>query len=314
MTTKYLSIENTFDDFSISIMEDYSVKKMFTKSISSKMYKKHGGIVPFLSYKEHLQNLPELISNFDLNDIKDISFICYAEKPGLKKNITLSKCLCKSLQMYIENTFFYSVPILGVEHTRSHLLACLIEKKYKLSDLDNSLFFLITGAHTSIFKITVSEKKIDFFLCTKTLDEAIGSLIDKIARMNNFLHAADMCSKIKKTPILDIPFPVMKSNSFFSFSGLYTHITKIIHLFPKEEFSYSIQRKIFEYLFYRLDIIKKTYNIQKVFFAGGVVKNKFLREMIEEKKYFSPSHKFCTDNASMIGINGYLTYKGWEIC
>lgn len=312
---KYLSIENTFDDFSISIMENFEVKKTFTKSISNNMYKTYGGIVPFLSYQEHLKNLPSLLSYFDIEDIENISFICYANKPGLKKNIALSRCLGKVLQIYIENKYFYSVPLFGVEHTKSHLLACLISEKYSIQDLNNSLFFLITGAHTSIFHIQIQDNVVNYITCIKTIDEAVGSLIDKIARMNNYINAADMCKKIENPFFIkDLSFPNMKMNPFFSFSGLYTHIKKIAPLYKREDFCFTIQKKIFDYLIMRMEKIKNALNIKKVFFAGGVVRNKFFNSMLNEKDYFFPDLEFCTDNASMIGINGYLTYKGWKIC
>ena len=65
-------------------------------------------------------------------------------------------------------------------------------------------------------------------------------------------------------------------------------------------------------------VINKT-NIQRIVIVGGVAANKRFRTlaknmMLEEQlKIIFPPLEYCTDNAAMIGIVGYLKYKNREI-
>ena len=59
----------------------------------------------------------------------------------------------------------------------------------------------------------------------------------------------------------------------------------------------------------------KEYNVNNLIVAGGVSANKGLRESLTEAcekeniKVSFPKLSYCTDNAAMIGITGYLKYK-----
>ena len=77
----------------------------------------------------------------------------------------------------------------------------------------------------------------------------------------------------------------------------------------------SYQEAILKSLFKQLDLVIKITGIETVSIVGGVAANKRFREMANTLKndsmieiYF-PKFEYCTDNAAMIAMAGYLKYK-----
>ncbi|MEM9687366.1 MAG: tRNA (adenosine(37)-N6)-threonylcarbamoyltransferase complex transferase subunit TsaD, partial [Bacteroidota bacterium] len=110
----------------------------------------------------------------------------------------------------------------------------------------------------------------------------------------------------------------------FSFSGLKTAIRYFIQKkeaqnpgFIKENLSdlcASIQHTIVTILMDKLENAVTQTGIKAVAVGGGVSANSAIRSALKEteKKYgwttYIPKFEYCTDNAAMIGIVGYLNY------
>lgn len=79
----------------------------------------------------------------------------------------------------------------------------------------------------------------------------------------------------------------------------------------------SVQYTIVKTLLDRVEMAMKQTGINQIALAGGVSANTELRASIQElgKKnnwsVFIPPIEYCTDNAAMIAMNGYL--KFWKI-
>ena len=120
----------------------------------------------------------------------------------------------------------------------------------------------------------------------------------------------------------------VSTNLNLSFSGLKSHITKLINsesnnLLSKnyiEDMAASFQKTIAEILINKIEkaIIycdNKFPNYSNVVISGGVASNlylrrKFIKAIIDKKKEpFIPSAKLCTDNGAMIAWAGYEKYK-----
>ena len=76
----------------------------------------------------------------------------------------------------------------------------------------------------------------------------------------------------------------------------------------------SIQHTILEILMEKLAMAVKQTGIIQIAIGGGVAANSGIRARLKEAeenlgwKTFIPKFEYCTDNAAMIGIVGYLKY------
>jgi N6-L-threonylcarbamoyladenine synthase len=76
----------------------------------------------------------------------------------------------------------------------------------------------------------------------------------------------------------------------------------------------SIQYTIIEILMKRVEAAAKQAGICEIAIAGGVSANSGLRAALEKKsktnnwKIHIPKFEYCTDNAAMIAMTGYLKY------
>jgi N6-L-threonylcarbamoyladenine synthase len=118
---------------------------------------------------------------------------------------------------------------------------------------------------------------------------------------------------------------MMKNKNLnFSFSGLKTSILYFIQRntkrnpnFVKEhlkDICASIQNVIAEILMDKLKQASKETGITEIAIGGGVSANSEIRKRIKEAEEdlgwttHIPKFDYCTDNAAMIGIVGYLKY------
>ena len=70
----------------------------------------------------------------------------------------------------------------------------------------------------------------------------------------------------------------------------------------------SYQKAIIDCLVEKMKLAVELTGVKTISIAGGVARNKLLRESIDEKlkgnKIFFPDLKYCTDNAAMISYLG----------
>src|SRR5690606_17216619 len=111
----------------------------------------------------------------------------------------------------------------------------------------------------------------------------------------------------------------------FSFSGLKTSILYFVQKMTSDnprfveqnlnDICASIQYTIINILMDKLKRASKQTGIREIAIGGGVSANSGIRKALKdnEKKLgwitHIPKFEYCTDNAAMIGIVGYLKYK-----
>jgi N6-L-threonylcarbamoyladenine synthase len=162
----------------------------------------------------------------------------------------------------------------------------------------------------------------------KTLDDAVGEAFDKSAKILGLPYPGG--------PLIDkyaqsgnpkaYPFPKPKvADLNFSFSGLKTSILYFIQRetaknpdFVSEnlhDICASIQYTIIEILIAKVKLAVKQTGVTQIAIGGGVAANSGIRKalkIIEKEmgwKTYIPKFEYCTDNAAMIGIVGYLKYR-----
>ena len=137
-----------------------------------------------------------------------------------------------------------------------------------------------------------------------------GPLVDKHARQGNPLA-------------YDFPKPKVDGLNF-SFSGLKTSILYFLQRETQknpdfvseniDDICASVQYTILEILMEKLQLAVEQTGIKQIAIGGGVAANSGIRTRLKEAEKslgwttYIPKFEYCTDNAAMIGIVGYLKF------
>ncbi len=315
-----LAIESSCDDTSAAIL--CNAKKLSNVVATQKIHEAYGGVVPELASRAHQQNIVPVVHQAlaEANiDKKQLSAIAFTRGPGLMGSLLVGTSFAKSLALGLE------IPLIEVNHMQAHILAHFIEEENTKIPQFPFLALTISGGHTQIVLVQ------DYFkmeVLGETLDDAVGEAFDKSAKILGLPYPGG--------PLIDryaqlgnpkaYPFPEPKVSGLnFSFSGLKTSILYFIQRELKKDPEFisknrndicaSIQYTIQNILMRKLQKAVKETGIKEIAIGGGVSANSGIRKaLIDAEKTkgwttYIPKFEYCTDNAAMIGIVGYLKYK-----
>jgi len=325
MATFILGIESSCDDTSAAVICDNRILSNVTAN--QDVHQKFGGVVPELASRAHQQNIIPVIeqalniANINKNQLNAIAF---TNGPGLLGSLLVGTSFAKAFAMGL------NIPLIEVDHIQAHILAHFIqtENENKEVPVFPFLCLIISGGHTQIVQVN------DYFDMTvigRTIDDAAGEAFDKSAKILGLPYPGgpliDEFAKKGNPSKFRFPHPVTK-NLDFSFSGLKTSILYFLRDKMKEDSSFiennktdlcaSIQSTIVDILMKKLDKAVKKTGITRVAIAGGVSANSGIRSALQKKtsaenwKVFIPDFQFCTDNAAMIAMTGYLKFVKQE--
>ncbi len=310
--------ETSCDETSICLMENSSIVQHIT--FSQEIHKIHGGVVPELASRSHLEKIQvitnDLFNNkkIDQNEIDVFTATC---GPGLIGSLLVGSTFTKSLAISLKK------PFIPTNHLEGHILSTSFNNNIKFPNL----ILLLTGGHTQVY-LMKSENEIE--LLGQSVDDAIGEAFDKTAKLIGLSYPGG--SEIEKQALKGnedrfvLPKPLVKEKNFnFSFSGIKTHINlltkenKIDKNFI-EDLSASFQKNISEILIEKLEkglkrLSSENKNIRSISVVGGVSNNKYIRSKIENffvKKnieIYYPIKEMMGDNAAMIAWACMKFYK-----
>lgn len=318
--TKILAIETSCDDTSASIVKDGNEILSLVTNSQITEHNKFGGVFPEIASRMHCKNISKVVQEAILKakiNKNEIDAIAVTYKPGLVGSLLVGINFAKGF------SFGQKIPIIPVNHLKGHVASLYINNPNLKPPF---LCLLVSGGHTCILEI---ESYTSFKILAKTLDDAAGECMDKIARAlgldypggKNLDKFAEYGNELRfhfKTPKL--------INENFSFSGLKTSAKNLIQTFEKnnenipiQDICASVRRHVAEYL--STTVIKiakklqsKNFEPMKIAISGGVSANSMLRKKLQEQcinngfKFFKPDLKFCGDNAAMIGVQGYFEF------
>ena len=366
---KILAIETSCDDTCIAILEvskneDFKVLSNIVAS-QIKIHKKYGGVFPAMAKREHQKNLvpvfiqalkeaeslklkakfkninfkiigeilerePELyekLAHFLKKYQKpDIDFIAVTNGPGLEPclwvGVNFAKCL----------SYFWNIPIVGVNHIKAHIFVNELRENGKIGGLVKKDFplvaLVVSGGHTQLLLMPKLGK---YQILGETRDDAAGECFDKCAKILGLDYPggpiiAKLAEGIKPKNVL--PRPMISTKDYdFSFSGLKTAVLyadrKIRNKTKKykKEMSAEVQQAIIDVLLKKTIKAVKDYDAKTLILGGGVTANKELRLQFEAKlkkekpdaKLLIPSPNLSTDNGLMTAVAGYFRAKQKKI-
>ncbi len=304
------STETSCDETSVCIMkEDKTILSHIV--YSQAIHTKHGGVVPELASRAHLEILQQITkealkeSGIKLNEVDLFSATC---GPGLIGGLLIGSTFTKSLS--IGN----NKPFIPINHLEAHILSSFYNNEIKFPHLS----LLITGGHTQIYFL---KNYHDIELIGETIDDAIGEAFDKVAKILGLSYPGG--PEIEKQALegddnsFKLPQPLINENNFnFSFSGLKTSINliakkSIINQNFIRDMSASFQKCVGTILTLKLNkAIKELYQSNtkdlSVSVVGGVANNDYLKKClkdIEQRETIEiiyPPKYMMNDNAAMI--------------
>lgn len=315
-----LAIESSCDDTSAAILCN---KKVLSNVVATqKIHEQYGGVVPELASRAHQQNIVPVVhqalSKANI-DKKQLSAIAFTRGPGLMGSLLVGTSFAKSLAMGLQ------IPLIEVNHMQAHILAHFIETKDSKIPNFPFLGMTISGGHTQIVLVN------DYFnmdILGESLDDAVGEAFDKSAKILGLPYPGgpliDKYAQLGNAKAFSFTKPRVDGLNF-SFSGLKTGILYFVQRETKKNPNFvtanlndicaSIQYTIIEILMDKLKKAVKQTGINQIAIGGGVSANSGIRQALKNAeatygwKTYIPEFEYCTDNAAMIGIVGYLKYN-----
>ena len=310
-----LAIETSCDETSVSILKN---TKVLSNIISSqKIHSLFGGVVPELASREHEKLIIPVVEKALLDSkipLQKISAIAYTRGPGLMGALLVGTSFAKSLSLSLD------IPLVEVNHMQAHILSIFIDDNEKKPEFP-FLALTVSGGHTQLVLV---KNYLEFVQIGTTLDDAAGEAFDKCGKLLGLDYPSgpkiDFLSKSGNENKFDFNKPKIDGLNF-SFSGLKTSFKYFLQnkqdSFVKNNLNdlcASLQKVIVDILIEKILNARDKTKIKNIVVCGGVSANSYLRKQLlilennKEINLFIPNINYTTDNAAMIGVNGYFKF------
>lgn len=314
-----LGIETSCDETAVAVIERGEKNSLVAEQVKSQipLHAKYGGVVPEIASRNHYEVIDYLtvkvLEEANLT-IDKIDLVSLTLGPGLIGSLLVGLSFAKGL------AFAHNIPLVGVDHIHAHIESAFIENpeiEYPL------IAMVVSGGHTSIF---YQESKFELQVLSKTRDDAVGEILDKIAKFFGLGYpGGPILDKIYKegdSKKFNFTQPKMSDGSAdFSFSGYKTAVIrhpqaqniKTGSQIFKDLIS-SFLHSVMDYLLDKTVSAAQEFSVKSVIVSGGVSRNSLLRRKFIEQfdgkgvKLYLPSPRHCTDNAAMTAWLGYEKY------
>ena len=309
-----LAIESSCDETSIAIIKNGCEDVATTILTQMDTHALYGGVVPEIASRMHCENITMVLEDvfskttITMNDIDAIA-VTYA--PGLLGSLLIGLEFAKILSLV------YKKPLIKVHHIAGHIYANNLVEKMEFP----LLALVVSGGHT---ELVLMEDDYKFKVLGRTLDDAIGEVYDKVAKVLDLPYPGGPNIEkyaLQGTPSYDLPKPMNNDELNFSYSGLKSAVINLVHNekqrgneLRKYDLAASFQTVAIDELVRKTELAINQLGIERLIIAGGVTANKYLRgemEKLAQKnniKLTIPPMKYCTDNAAMIGCAAYPLY------
>ncbi len=311
-----LGIESSCDETAIAIVEGGTKILSNVVLTSMDIFKEYGGVVPEIASRKHVEFLSPCLdkalkeSGLSLNDVDAIAVTA---GPGLVGALLCGVAFAKAL------SFATGKPLIAVNHMKGHICANYLTH----NELKPPFMCLtISGGHTEIVNVKDYHS---FELVGATLDDAVGEVFDKVARVLGLPYpGGPNVEKLSRDGVAkyELPKPLKGQKGYdFSFSGLKTAVMNLVNSLKQkgEDFNEADVAKTFQHSVEKIlseTAVRacKDYGIHTLVLAGGVSANMGIRDAIDKAcknakiEFFVPKKELCTDNAAMIACAGYYEY------
>ena len=308
-----LGIESSCDETAAAVYTDDGLKSNVIASQA--VHEQYGGVVPELASRAHHKTIWRTVQQAldeSGEELSDIDAVAVTQGPGLMGSLLVGLCFAKGLCLS------RNIPLIGVNHMDAHVYSTFI-------DSDPQFPFValtVSGGHTQLVHVTAP---FEHTLLGQTRDDAAGEAFDKIGKILGLPYPAgpeiDQRAQKGNTEFHDFPQAMLDNDFEFSFSGLKTSVKYFLEDQPDREaflddhlndICASVSQAITEVLIKKLRTAVNHTDVSTVSIVGGVSANTMLRRKANDLAdelgctLHIPRLAFCTDNAAMIAVTGYM--------
>ncbi len=310
-----LGIETSCDETGVAVYSDAGGLLAHRLHSQIAMHRQHGGVVPELASRDHVQRLVPLIRETVAAaglGLPDLNAIAYTAGPGLIGALLVGATLARSL------AWARSIPAIPIHHMEAHLLAPMLEPDPPEFPF---LALLVSGGHTMLVQV---ERLGAYRILGESLDDAAGEAFDKTAKLLGLDYpggpAVERLAAEGEAGRFTFPRPMTDRPGLdFSFSGLKTYCANTVRNHGSEPGAPEAIARAFSEAVVDTFVIKcrralKETGLRTLVVAGGVSANRQLRAGLnalaktQGARVYYPQPAFCTDNGAMIAYAGYLRH------
>uniref|UniRef100_A0A3B3V1P0 N(6)-L-threonylcarbamoyladenine synthase n=1 Tax=Poecilia latipinna TaxID=48699 RepID=A0A3B3V1P0_9TELE len=328
-----LGIETSCDETGAAVMDETGAVLGESLHSQKEVHLRTGGIIPTVAQALHRGNIERVVQEaLDRSGVApaQLAAVAATVKPGLALSLAVGLSFS---QRFVRH---HNKPFIPVHHMEAHALTVRMLQPLHFP----FLVLLVSGGHALL---AVARGVDDFLLLGRTLDEAPGDTLDKVARRLS-LRKLPRCAALSggqaiellaqdgdrkrfcfRTPMGQTP------DCCFSFAGLRNQVTLLIQKQEAEEgveegtvlscvndiaaatqhtvASHLAKRTHRAVLFCRTNHLLPSQNPTLVL-SGGVASNQYIRKalaVVAEAtglQLLCPPSRFCTDNGAMVAWNG----------
>ena len=311
-----LGIESSCDETAAAIVADD--KTILANEIASQIeiHAKHGGVVPEVAARAHLEVIDHVISNALAKaklKMSDIDGVAATAGPGLIGGVAIGTVIAKAIAAARH------VPYYAVNHLEGHALSPRLADDVPFP----YLLLLVSGGHTQLLAVAGPGH---YHRYGTTMDDAAGEAFDKCAKAMGLGYpggpAIEAIALSGDAKAIALPRPLKGSpGCHFSFSGLKTALANKLHNLggpnkaPLADLAASLQAAISDCLVDRTkqamtrfldEFPPKDNQLPVLVIAGGVAANQHIFSTLQQVtkdtnfRLSVPPAMLCTDNAAMI--------------
>jgi len=316
-----LGIETSCDETSAAVVTGDG--RVLSNIVASQVgtHAPFGGVVPELASRRHVQDIiPAIRAALEAAGIglSAVDGIAVTAGPGLIGALMVGIAVAGAM------SWAASIPAVGVNHIRGHLLAVFLRPKFGEEGEAQPPFpfiaLVVSGGHTSLFLVRGFG---GIELLGKTRDDAAGEALDKGAKILGLGYPGgpevERCALgFEARPRVRFPRGLGSSASLdFSFSGVKTALAMRVRSSSappdgeeRDGLCKAYQEAIVDVLVKKAIRACRGHGVRDLVVAGGVASNAHLRREVALQGQKAgievriPPMQFCTDNAAMIAFAG----------
>ncbi len=307
---KVLGIETSCDETGAAVVEDG--RRLLSNVVASQahLHARYGGVVPEVAARQHLEALlPVIEAALQQAGCRpeDVDAIGVTVGPGLPGSLLVGVNVAKAL------AYGWGRPLVAVNHLEAHVYANWLVEDFQ--PCLPALCLVVSGGHT---ELAIMEGHGRFRALGRTRDDAAGEAFDKVARLMGLGFpggpAIERKARECPRPSLRLPRARLQGPYDFSFSGLKTHVARVLEGAygpppPAAEVAAAFQEAIVEALVDKVVRAAHEHPISQVLLSGGVAANVRLREVLAHRSpvpVWAPPPALCTDNGAMVAACAYF--------
>ena len=370
--TLILGIETSCDETAAAVIADGHEIRSNIVASQVELHRRYGGVFPEMASRQHIRAIPPVIEQTMAEAQAawtDLAAVAVTHGPGLAGSLLVGVNAAKGL------AYGLGLPLIGVNHLEAHIATNWLDEAAEASrpplpDLSGSqgslsrggsavtlplpeplpppqfpvLCLLASGGHT---ELTLMHDYGVYHRLGGTIDDAVGEVFDKVARMLGLEYpggpAIQRVAEPGNPAAFSFPRARVDGPYDFSFSGLKTAVLRAVQryepdlkrpsdrvgsgqrlaLHPKTvaDLAASFQVAAVDALVEKTARAAAEYRVNEVLMAGGVAANRLLRERLRHALQVPlrmPPVSLATDNATGVGVAGYWAFQqgrvsGWDL-